>query len=549
MTCKEAIYSEQVLDYIVSSYIPDETLEAQYQPICFNRVGSGGTILYREENKIDSQTINQFGYGTVPHVYGLMGYEALEATGVMQIRRQPYLDLYGQGVILGIVDTGIDFTHEAFINADGTTRIHSIWDQTIREGGPDQFGYGRVFSKEEIDAALRQEQPASYLSTRDDNGHGTFLAGVAAGNELPKKEFSGVAPLSQLVIVKCKEAKNSYREYYRVPPKVPCYQENDIMTGIMYILQVAYSLQKPVAICLGMGSNLGNHNGASPLCYLIDVNNMAGASIVTCAGNEGVAGHHYEITKREEEIQIDVQKAGLGFVCELWWKTPGGLSFDMISPGGTSFGITRAEDGLWKEKRFPVESTRVEVHTGRLQRETRDQVVVFRFEDTKPGVWKILVTARQENPRYHMWLPISQFLEGETVFTSPNPDVTICEPGNARRAITISAYNPVNEAFYARASRGFTPNGIIKPDVTAPGVEVFGPLPRGQYGTMTGTSVAAAITTGIAALFLQPFENYELDGNYIPEVLIRGAEPRGEEYPSREWGYGTVNAYDSIIFE
>lgn len=549
MTCTEAVYSEQVLDYIVSSYIREETLEERYQPVCYNRLSGAGTIVYREENRIDSQTINQFGYGAVPHVYGLMGYEALEAAGVMQIRRQPYLDLYGQGVIVGVVDTGIDFSHEAFRNADGTTRIHSIWDQTIREGGPSQFDYGRVFSEEQINAALREEQPASYLQTRDDIGHGTFLAGVAAGNEILQKEFSGVAPLSQLVIVKCKQAKNSYREYYRVPSDVPCYQENDIMAGIMYILQVAYALGKPVAICLGMGSNLGNHDGASPLCNLIDINNMAGASIVVAGGNEGSAGHHYEITRKEEEILIDVQKASLGFVCELWWQTPGSVSFDVISPGGSSLGQIRAEDGLQREKRFPIENTKLEIRTGRLQGQTRDQVVVFRFEDTKPGVWKILVTTRQENPRYHMWLPISQFLEGETTFTRPNPDTTICEPANARYAITLSAYNPVNGALYARASRGFTPNDIIKPDVTAPGVEIFGPYPREQYGTMTGTSVAAAVTTGIAALFLQQFAAADLSTNIVPELLIRGATPRGEEYPSPEWGYGIVDAYGSLTFE
>ena len=110
-----------------------------------------------------------------------------------------------------------------------------------------------MFSEQEINEALKREQPSSYLPTRDDIGHGTFLAGVAAGNEIPGKEFSGIAPLSQIIVVKCKEAKNSYREYYRVPSKVPCYQENDIMAGIMYILQVAYSLGRPVSICVGMG--------------------------------------------------------------------------------------------------------------------------------------------------------------------------------------------------------------------------------------------------------------------------------------------------------
>ena len=113
----------------------------------------------------------------------------------------------------------------------------------------------------------------------------------------------------------------------------------------------------------------------------------------------------------------------------------------------------------------------------------------------------------------------------------------------------MSAYNPVDEAFFLQASRGFTPNGTIKPDVTAPGVNIYGPLPKNNYGTMTGTSVAAAITTGIAALFMQEYSGYGISGNSVRELLIRGAERRGEEFPSREWGYGTVDAYESITFE
>lgn len=218
---------------------------------------------------------------------------------------------------------GIDFTHEAFRNADGTTRLHSIWDQTIREGGPSQFDYGRVFSEQEINEALKREQPSSYLPTRDDIGHGTFLAGVAAGNEIPGKEFSGIAPLSQIIVVKCKEAKNSYREYYRVPSKVPCYQENDIMAGIMYILQVAYSLGRPVSICVGMGSNLGNHDGASPLCHLIDINNMAGASICRLLpGNEGPAGIIMKLPKRKKKFRSTLRERVLDLSANCGGRLP-----------------------------------------------------------------------------------------------------------------------------------------------------------------------------------------------------------------------------------
>lgn len=551
MTCREAIYSENVLDYIVSAFRGEEYINERYDPICITEIDYARAIVYKQEDKINSESIGRFGYGAIPHVYGLMAEEALEASGVLKIRRQPYLDLYGQDILVGVVDTGIDFTHKAFLNADNTTRIYSIWDQTIRDGEPAEgFEYGREFTQEEINAALADAEPGALIPSRDENGHGTFLAGIAAGNEMPEEDFSGVAPLSELVIVKCKEAKNGYREFYRIPNGVPCYQENDIMCGIAYILNIARRVGKQAVVCIGMGTNLGNHDGETPLCNMIDyINMLPGVCVVTCVGNEGNARHHYYITKEYEEIDINVEKSTQGFVCELWWRTPGSLQFDVVAPGGNTLGITRAVTYMRKRKLFVVENTTLEVIGGDVPEQTRDQVIMFRFENSKAGVWKIRVYASESEVKYHMWLPINQFLAGETYFVKSDPDVTICEPGNSRRAISMSAYNPVNEAFYIQASRGFTPNGVIKPDVTAPGVDIYGPLPRNNFGTMTGTSVAAALTTGITALFMQRFEDYTVSGNSIRELLIRGAERRGEEFPSREWGYGTVDAYASISFE
>ena len=551
MTCREAIYSESVLDYIVGAYRGMEYITERYDPICITEIDPYRAAIYKEADKINSDSINALGYGAIPHVYGLMADEALEASGVSKIRRQPYLDLYGQNMLVGVVDTGIDFTHRAFLNADNTTRILSIWDQTIREGGDAEgFQYGREFSREEINAALADEDPFSMIPTRDDYGHGTFLAGIAAGNEMREDEFSGVAPLSEIVVVKCKEAKNSYREFYRVPREAPCFQENDIMCGISYILQVARRAHKQVAICIGMGTNLGNHDGETPLCSMLDfVNAFPGVCVIACAGNEGDARHHYYLTKEYEEIDINVEKATQGFVCELWWRTPGRLEFDVVSPSGATLGVTRAAAYTKVRKRFTVEDTTVEALGGEMQEQTRDLVVMFRFENSKAGVWKILVTSSEPDVKYHMWLPLRQFLSADTYFVRPDPNVTICEPGNSRKSTTVSAYNPSDGAFYIQASRGFTQTGVIKPDVTAPGVGIYGPLPKNNFGTMTGTGIAAALTTGIAALFMQEYSDYIISGYSVRELLIRGAERRGDEYPNREWGYGTVDAYNSLTFE
>lgn len=551
MTCKEAVYSDNVLDYIVSSYRGEEYINQEYNPVCFALLDNDQAVIYRQEDKIDSESITRFGYGATPHVYGLMAEEALEAAGVQRIRRQPSLDLYGQDILVGIVDTGIDFSHRAFLNADNTTRIYSIWDQTLRDGTPPEiYPYGTEITQEEINEALQETDPLSRIQTRDTNGHGTFMAGIAAGNEMRQDNFSGVAPLSQLIVVKCKEAKKSYREYYRIPDATPCYQENDIMSAISYILYVARKLRKAVVISLGMGTNQGNHDGETPLCNMIQNFNMiSGICIVTCAGNEGNARHHYLITKENDEIGINVEESTQGFTCELWWDTPGELQFDVVTPGGVSLGLTRASAATFKQRLFVVENTYLEVLGGDTRGQSRDNVLVFRFENSKAGIWKIRTYSTETTVKFHMWLPINEFLSGETYFIRPDPDVTICEPGNTRRTTTVSAYNPVDSTLFIQASRGYAVSGVIKPDVTAPGVDIYGPLPNNNFGTYTGTSVSAALTTGIAALFMQEYSEYGLSGNAVRELLIRGANRRGEEYPNREWGYGTVDAYQSIYLE
>lgn len=434
------------------------------------------------------------------------------------------------------------------MNADGTTRVASLWDQTIPEGrGPENLPYGRIFTREEINEALQQEDPFRVIPSRDEIGHGTFIAGVAAGNEERQEEFSGVAPLSELVIVKCKEAKQSYRDYYGIPENVPAYQENDIMAGISFILQVSQREQKPVAICIGMGTNMGSHNGDSALpVFMNRYAAVQGVVMVVSAGNEGNARHHHHITSNEDTINIDVERSMNGFMGQLWWRTPGNLTLDIISPSGDSITGLRAVSGVRQRKIFTPENTTVELYFGIAQEQTRAQVVVFRFVSPKAGIWKVRVNFTGNTPDYHMWLPISQFLSSEVFFLQPDPDTTVCEPGNGRNLITVSAYDVREGSLYLQASRGFTSSQEVKPEVTAPGVNYTGPYPRGRYGTMSGTSVSASMTTGICALFLQQYAFFGINGLSAKELLIRGAIPRGEPYPNTEWGYGIVDAYRSL---
>lgn len=548
MTCQEAVDAEDVLEYIVPNYLGEDYIKEFFNPDCYMAFDGMQAVIYQQIQQITSENIERYGFSAIPNVYGLMDVEALEESGVLRLRRQPAYDLYGQGILIGFVDTGIDFTHEAFRNADGSTRIAALWDQTIPEGrGPQNLPYGRIFYREEINEALQQEDPMSSVPSRDEIGHGTFLAGVAAGNEERQEDFSGVAPLSELVIVKCKEAKKSYRDYYGIPEDVPAYQENDIMAGISFLLQTAQREQRSVAICIGMGTNMGNHNGDSALPVYMDRYAVAkGVVMVASAGNEGNARHHHHITSNEDTIDIDVESSMKGFMSQLWWRTPGNLTLDIISPSGDAMTGIRAVSGVRQRKTFVPENTTVELYFGISTEQTREQVVVFRFLSPKAGIWKVRVNVTGGSPDYHMWLPISQFLPSDVFFLQPDPDTTVCEPGNGRNLITVSAYDVREGSLYLQASRGFTPLQDVKPEVTAPGVNVTGTYPRGRYGTLSGTSVSASLTTGICALFLQHYSFFGLNGVSAKELLIRGATPRGEPYPNTEWGYGIVDAYRSI---
>ncbi len=235
-----------------------------------------------------------------------------------------------------------------------------------------------------------------------------------------------------------------------------------------------------------------------------------------------------------------------GFMAQLWWATPGRLTLDLISPGGEELSNIRAVSGVRQQHHFTQENTDIEIYFGVSQGQTREQVVVFRFIFPKSGIWKVRTHFESSNPGFHMWLPIQQFLEHEVVFLEPSPDYTICNPGTGANTMAIAAYDSSNGALYLQSGRGFTTRGDVKPDVAAPGVELTGPYPRGRYGSMTGTSVAAALATGIGALFMENAGGDGITGIAMREMFIQGAVPRGVPSPNTEWGFGIVDAYASI---
>ena len=208
------------------------------------------------------------------------------------MQNYPTLELQGSGVLIGFVDTGIDYQNPIFRNLDGTTRIAGIWDQTLQDGMPPEgFLYGTEYTEDMINEALRSDTTQEMVPTSDEQGHGTFLASIAAGGASEEEEgFLGAAPDAQIAVVKLKEAKRYLKEFYLINTDAPCYQENDIMLGVTYLNNLANKLELPLIICIALGTNMGSHSANSPLTSQLDIYaNTANRAVVIGSGNEANA--------------------------------------------------------------------------------------------------------------------------------------------------------------------------------------------------------------------------------------------------------------------
>ena len=214
-------------------------------------------VTYVPASQVPEPLISSFSYFSVPKCYTYMDQGSLGASGVTRLHEHPYLKLKGSGTLIAVIDSGIDYRHPAFRNGD-RTKIVSIWDQNIPGGLSKEAPFGRVYNREEIDRALSEENPLEIVPSIDESGHGTMLAGAAAGNGIPEEGFSGAAPQAELVIVKLKPAKQYLRELYLLPPEKDIFQEDDIMLGISFAVKIAFQLKKPLAICIGLGTSQGS---------------------------------------------------------------------------------------------------------------------------------------------------------------------------------------------------------------------------------------------------------------------------------------------------
>ena len=475
------------------------------------------------------------------------GRTASCVTGVQNAR----YDLYGDGVLVAVLDSGVDYTHPDFRNEDGTTRILALWDQTIPGRPPAGYRIGTEYTKEQIDEALAQSDPVcrrELVPSTDASGHGTRVLGIAAGNgRAGGIRYRGVAPRSSILVVKL-----------GVPRTDSFPRTTELMQALDYCIRKAMEYSLPVAVNISFGNTYGAHDGTSLLeTYITDMANIWKSVICIGTGNEGYAAGHASDSLQEGEkkrIQLAVGEYEGALNLQIWKSYLDDISVSLESPGGRSAGFIRNVPGA---QRFALEQTDILLYYGEPSPYSQSQEIYLEFlpqtEYVDSGIWTLTLEAREiRDGRFHLWLPSAAVLNANTRFLEPEPYITLTIPSTARRTVAVGAYDSRSRTYADFSGCGDTRDGRERPILAAPGVDVVTTVPGGGYAAATGTSFATPFVTGAAALLMQwgitdgndPF----LYGEKAAAYLKKGAQPLPafRAYPNPQIGWGTLCVRESL---
>lgn len=460
--------------------------------------------------------------------------------------------LFGRGILVACIDSGIDYTHPDFCNPDGSSRILALWDQSIPGTPPSGYQIGTLYTKAQLDEALRSPgQERTLVPSMDFSGHGTAVLGIAAGNGAASGgQNRGVAPESTLLVVKLGTPN---------PEGFP--RTTQLMQAVDFVVRTAMELKMPLAINLSFGNSYGSHSGDSLLeTYLDTVANLGQSVICIGTGNEGAAAGHTSgalTLTRPAEIELGVGTYEAALNLQIWKFYVDDFDIELIHPSGARIGPLSQELGT---VRFTLGQTELLIFYGMPSPYSIAQEVYLDFiplagrSYIDSGVWTIsLLPRRIVEGEYHMWLPGGNSIGSATRFYQPTPETTLTIPSASRSALTVGAYNSALQAYAPFSGRGFTRVlHAVKPDIAAPGVNIQSARAGGGYGIFTGTSFATPFVTGSAALMMEwgilKGNDSFLYGEKVKAQLIRGAReiPGESEYPNPRLGYGVLCLRDSL---
>lgn len=525
--------------------------------------------------------------------------DAGRRTSCISALQTPETGLFGAGILIAVIDSGVDYFHPDFRNDDGSTRILAIWDQTAetkseagqeaegqeseglsgqemtakavepwgtgaensveivenqkntdQAGGKPPLGFtlGVEYTKTEIDQALLASQTGGrsaglrIVPEQDPSGHGTEVLGIAAGNgRASGGQYRGIAPLADLIVVKL----GTQRE--QGFPRT-----TQLMQAIEYVFGKAEQWRMPLAVNISFGNVYGSHRGTSLLETYIDMMAARGRAVITVGtGNEGNAGGHvsgrFQNINQTEEIELLVSDFETALNIQIWKNYVDEFRISLIAPNGQTAGPFGSESGT---ARYRIANTDLLVYYGEPSPYQSQQEVYMDFIPQEAyldsGSWKILLTPqRVTDGSYNLWLNDSRSRNPATRFLRPTADTTLTIPSAASQVIAVGAYDARQNAYASFSGRGW-PESVyrIRPDLVAPGVGITTTASGGGYISVTGTSFAAPFVTGSAALLMEwgivrkndPY----LYGEKARAYLQKGARrlPGFEQWPNPVVGYG-----------
>lgn len=463
----------------------------------------------------------------------------------------PRFRLTGKGVLIGVIDSGIEYANADFRQEDGATRIRFLWDQTVEGTPPEGYRIGSEFSAEQINEALQQPNRTMRLQkvpSVDSSGHGTAVAGVAAGNGRNSGgRYRGTAPDAELIIVKLGN-----------PGGVGFPRTAELMQAVDYIVQKAEMLQMPVSVNISFGNTYGAHNGTSLPERFLDAAAQIGRTLISVGtGNEGAeAGHTSGFVREGEEtsVPLGVQERQGAFSLQIWTDYTDVIGVTIKTPSGERVGPIREVMGT---QRFLTGKTEILLYYGEPSPYSGLNEIFLEFlpvdDYVNSGEWNIILVPEQiVTGRFEMWLPASYTLNEGTAFFYPTEELTLTIPSTASRVLTVAAYDADTMSYADFSGRGRKSQNNQKPDLAAPGVNVVSVQGEEGYASFTGTSFAAPFASGGAALLMEwgitEKNDLFLYGEKAKAFLRRGArELQGyDSWPNNQLGYGALCIRDSI---
>ena len=490
-------------------------------------------------------------------MYVLQDVSPSNVDNINNIKINPYLNLTGKGVLIGMIDTGIDYLNEEFKREDGTSRIVSIWDQTIQGGRDESVYIGDTYTNEEINNAINAKKnnrdPYEIVPSKDDVGHGTKIAGVIGARGY-NGQFEGVAQDSDYIIVKLLESTNfKNRLKSNGIEYTPVYNNSEVMAGIEYLKKYSIKVKRPMVIYIGVGTTQGSHDGKNLISrYITSVATIRGIVIVAGVGNEGAAeGHASGYMKNLGDVasvELKIPREIKNFSFDIWVQKPNKALLNVISPTGEESKFIKVVSNRIARTEFVFLNTTMDVIYYNPEHFTGHEVINITFNNIKLGIWKFQLRGDYIiNGRFDMWLPPKSTLPEDTKFLESDPFITLTIPSTARKVASV-AYCGNDNAILASSGKGPNANeNIDNPDFTTLGVNILTTQVGGGVTNVSGSSAATGIVAGVSALLLQwgivDGNDTTMNSTRVIVYLIHGADRSNLSYrfPSREIGYGFLD--------